>query len=44
MVKTAARLVADPRFRLALLLFVLLMSGVMLGCDDPWDKFPDLNR
>lgn len=41
MIQMAVRLVTDPRFRLALLLLLLLMSGVLLGCDDhDWEKVP----
>jgi hypothetical protein len=40
MIETATRLVTDPRFRLTLLLLVLLLSGVMFGCDDPWEPLP----
>ena len=38
MIQNVAHLVAHPRFRLALIL--LLMSGLMLACDDPWEPLP----
>ena len=38
MIHAITRLMADSRFRLALLL--LLMSGVMFACDDPWEPLP----
>lgn len=42
MIEVAARLVASPRFRLMLLM--LLMSMILLACDEPWDKFPAHNH
>jgi hypothetical protein len=39
MIHAVARLIADPRFRLALIL--LLMAGIALGCDDhDWQRVP----
>lgn len=38
MIQIAVRILADPRVRLALLL--LVMSGLLFACDDPWEPLP----